>query len=123
MFVDGRKQGQGTWKKSSTDEKTNIYEGEYHDDMKHGYGEFRWATGGHYRGEYVNDVKVGFGTMTWVDGSVFKGAWENGIQNGLGLMIFANGSKKAGFFIDNVLTELLTDSKMITNFESKLFFP
>lgn len=29
---------------------TNVYEGEYHDDIKHGYGEFKWATGGHYRG-------------------------------------------------------------------------
>lgn len=100
-----------------------MYEGEYHDDIKHGYGEFKWATGGHYRGQYVNDVKVGFGTMTWADGSVFKGTWENGIQNGIGIMIFANGQKKAGFFKDNVLTELLTDVKMIQNFESKIFFP
>ena len=61
----------------------------------------------------MNDVKVGFGVMTWADGSVFKGSWENGIQNGLGLMIFANGSKKAGFFKDNVLTELLTDIKAV----------
>jgi hypothetical protein len=51
--------------------------------------------------------------MTWADGSVFKGSWENGIQNGIGIMIFANGSKKAGFFKDNVLTELLTDVRMI----------
>lgn len=51
--------------------------------------------------------------MTWADGSVFKGSWDNGIQNGLGLMIFANGSKKAGFFKDNVLTELLTDIKAV----------
>jgi hypothetical protein len=38
-------------------------------------------------------------------------------------MLFANGSRKAGFFKDNVLTELLTNKKMISNFESKLFFP
>ena len=38
-------------------------------------------------------------------------------------MIFANGSKKAGFFKENVLTELLTDVKMILDFESKVFFP
>ena len=61
--------------------------------------------------------------MTWADGSVFKGSWENGVQNGIGIMIFANGSKKAGFFKENVLTELLTDVKMIQNFESKVFFP
>ena len=44
---------------------------------------------------------------------MFKGTWDNGVQNGIGLMVFANGSKKAGFFKDNVLTELLTDLAMI----------
>jgi hypothetical protein len=31
-------------------EETNLYEGEYLDDMKHGVGEFKWATGGQYKG-------------------------------------------------------------------------
>jgi len=30
------KEGKGVWKKKGDDEQTNMYEGEYHKDMKHG---------------------------------------------------------------------------------------
>ena len=43
--------------------------------MKHGMGEFTWASGGNYKGEYCNDFKEGFGEMTWADGSVYSGTW------------------------------------------------
>ena len=103
------KEGKGVWKKSGTDEATNTYEGEYHQDMKHGHGEFRWASGGYYKGFYQNDVKKDYGEMYWADGSIYRGLWDRGIQNGLGIMIFSNGTRKAGIFRDNVLVELLTD--------------
>ncbi|MFO0118268.1 MAG: hypothetical protein ACK521_11875 [bacterium] len=40
-----------------------MYPGEYANDKKHGFGEFRWQTGGLYRGNYVNDMKQGYGEM------------------------------------------------------------
>lgn len=46
------KSGKGIWKKSGAEQNTNTYEGEYFEDKKHGLGEFRWATGGHYIGYY-----------------------------------------------------------------------
>lgn len=86
--------------------------------MKHGKGEFKWGTGGHYKGDYLNDVKSGYGEMTWGDGSIYKGTWDHGVQNGLGLMKFANGLKKAGTFKDNVLVEILNDENLIKAHES-----
>lgn len=47
--------------------------------MKHGPGEFKWGTGGHYKGSYANDHKEGYGEMKWADGSTYKGHWEKGI--------------------------------------------
>lgn len=41
--------------------------------MKHGFGEFRWASGGYYKGHYQNDVKDGYGEMYWADGSIYRG--------------------------------------------------
>ena len=67
------KEGKGVWKKSGSDEVTNTYEGEYHQDMKHGHGEFRWASGGYYKGNYEDDVKKGYGEMYWADGSIYRG--------------------------------------------------
>lgn len=69
------KHGYGVWKKSRTDPNTNYYQGEYLDDLKHGQGEFYWASGGHYVGGYVHDFKHGYGMVTWADGSYFKGTW------------------------------------------------
>jgi hypothetical protein len=37
--------------------------------MKHGQGEFKWASGGYYKGGYIHDLKSGYGEMTWADGS------------------------------------------------------
>lgn len=69
------KSGKGIWKKSGAEQNTNTYEGEYFEDKKHGLGEFRWATGGHYIGYYLNDVKAGYGEMFWADGSIYRGTW------------------------------------------------
>ena len=87
--------------------------------MKHGHGEFRWATGGHYIGEYREDIKCGYGEMYWADGSIYRGTWERGIQNGLGIMIFSNGTRKAGVFKENVLVELLIENSTVSAFESQ----
>ena len=81
--------------------------------MKHGTGEFRWASGGYYKGNYTYDKKQGYGEMYWADGSIYRGAWVDGIQNGLGIMIFANGTRKAGMFQKNVLVELLTEVETV----------
>ena len=87
--------------------------------MKHGKGEFKWGSGGHYLGSYQLDQKDGFGEMKWADGSCYKGFWKNGVQNGLGMIEFANGIKKAGFFVENTLDELLTEHIQLDKYESQ----
>ena len=84
--------------------------------MKHGQGEFRWASGGYYKGNYDNDVKKGYGEMYWADGSIYRGLWDGGIQDGLGLMIFQNGTRKAGIFRQNVLVELLLSMDTVNQY-------
>ena len=85
--------------------------------MKHGLGEFRWASGGYYKGTYEYDAKKGYGEMYWADGSIYRGQWDRGIQNGLGIMIFSNGTRKAGMFRENVLVELLTTMEAVEQLE------
>lgn len=41
--------------------------------MKHGQGEFKWASGGYYKGAYFEDLKMGYGEMYWADGSIYRG--------------------------------------------------
>lgn len=91
-FDDGKKNGRGRWEKRIYVKNTEeyivevYYDGEYLNDMKHGYGEYKWATGNFYKGHYYKDKRHGFGEMYWNDGSIYKGEWFDGIQHGYGKM-------------------------------------
>jgi len=41
----------------------------------HGKGIYNWADGRKYDGEYENDLKHGYGIETNYDGSIYKGSW------------------------------------------------
>lgn len=116
QFEHGLKNGFGKYRKSK-DASTNMYEGEYLKDKKHGFGIFKWSSGNTYMGQYKEDERDGIGKMQWTDGSVYLGHWERGIQHGYGIMIFPDGSVKEGQFNNNVYkgpavpVALLRDSK------------
>lgn len=44
------------------------YEGEYHENKRHGRGTFVFADGSQYVGEYRADKKHGLGTYTYPNG-------------------------------------------------------
>jgi len=41
-----------------------MYDGDWKDDKKDGYGLFKWPDGRAYEGGYKNDRKHGFGVFT-----------------------------------------------------------
>jgi len=41
--------------------------------MKHGHGLFKWESGNVYQGNFYEDEREGYGEMYWTDGSVYKG--------------------------------------------------
>lgn len=98
--MDGFKHGFGRWKKS-TSNSANLYEGQYANDKKEGFGIFKWASGNKYIGHYKNDKREGIGQMVWTDGSFYIGEWKEGIQHGYGCMYFPDGSVKEGLFDKN----------------------
>ena len=112
------KSGQGDWKKHDGVDDCNQYQGRYKNDMKHGYGEFRWSTGSVYKGSYEVDKKKGFGEMFWADNSIFRGYWRDSAQCGLGIMIFKDGVRRAGFFDKTIFTSPLVSFDEVLQFES-----
>ena len=52
-FVNGLRQGSGTWKKDINDPKSTQYEGQFDKDFRHGYGEMKWADNSCYN---INNV-------------------------------------------------------------------
>lgn len=47
---------------------TRRYEGQYHENKRHGRGTFLFADGSRYIGEYKADKKHGLGTYTYLNG-------------------------------------------------------
>ncbi|CAK9015860.1 Phosphatidylinositol 4-phosphate 5-kinase 9 (AtPIP5K9) (1-phosphatidylinositol 4-phosphate kinase 9) (Diphosphoinositide kinase 9) (PtdIns(4)P-5-kinase 9), partial [Durusdinium trenchii] len=102
--------------------QTEIYEGEWQDDVQHGSGKQMWNDGrlyegqyakGHfsgkgkmvwktpkgdmcYEGEYLEDLKHGMGKFTWPDGRCYDGEWLRGKRHGRGAYTTARGDYRIG---------------------------
>ena len=66
---------------------------------------FTWMDGRKYKGEYKNDKKEGYGEFKWPDGRVllkfkqiYKGQWKNGKQHGVGVYIGESKAEKQGIW-------------------------
>lgn len=77
-------------------ELCTLYEGDYHDDKRHGNGRSFYKDGSTYDGEWRLDSKHGFGLMTYPDESTYEGEWKNNSRHGYGVYIYANGDKYEG---------------------------
>ena len=85
------------------------FEGNFKDDVLHGYG-IEFTTFGAkqgidkqgikiptiiYKGEWKNGNKSGKGIFTWNSGNIYEGNWINGKRTGNGVMAMSDGEKWA----------------------------
>jgi hypothetical protein len=101
--VDGKAEGRGTAKGSST------YAGEFHQGRKHGRGVKTWARGDRYEGGFADDYMSGWGVYVWGAKSLFAGERYEGEfakdkRNGFGLYTWASGDSYAGPWKDDALS-------------------
>ena len=102
----------------------SVYEGEFKNDMKEGYGIEKYNDGSIYKGYFVQGKKQGFGMLSlkkeknnsvfegefkedkicgkgkfiWENGKQYDGEWENNEISGFGVLT-ENNIKHIGFFI------------------------
>ncbi len=83
------------------------YDGDYKDDMKHGFGTFVYPDGSKYVGEWTNDLRHGQGEYTYASGDVYKGSWKNGKKSGEGVYNYPPGSAQSsivGTWVDGKIS-------------------
>lgn len=62
-------------------EGRSYYDGDWINNVKHGWGTRQYPTGNIYQGMWFNNIRHGEGTMKWLDrNQMYTGNWENGIQ-------------------------------------------
>ncbi|CAE7211473.1 Morn1 [Symbiodinium natans] len=54
-----------------------------------------------YEGDYLDDAKHGFGKFTWPNGNVYEGGWQNGKRHGKATFVTSTGKQKVGFWHDD----------------------
>eukprot|EP00927_Polykrikos_kofoidii_P052245 TRINITY_DN46025_c0_g1_i1.p1 TRINITY_DN46025_c0_g1~~TRINITY_DN46025_c0_g1_i1.p1 ORF type:complete len:266 (-),score=27.29 TRINITY_DN46025_c0_g1_i1:77-874(-) len=118
----GKRHGSGSLMSAGT-----SYDGQWVDDIQHGFGKQMWPDGrlytgefsmgmfdGHgsmvwptdaggvmiYDGQYKNDRHHGTGTCTWSDGSTYSGQWEHGKKSGRGFLDAGKTSFHGEWFED-----------------------
>jgi hypothetical protein len=74
----------------------DMYDGEWKDHKKHGYGEFRFASGAFYRGMWREDSRHGLGKYTLMNGEIYEGEYKNDMREGQGTYMFRSGAKYDG---------------------------
>jgi len=104
QFISGKKHGKGKLEIFST--KT-IYEGEFKNDMKDGYGIEKYNDGSIYKGNYAQDLKEGFGELLLKKEkniSEYKGEFKNGKIWGKGKFKFDEKKIYDGEWINNEIS-------------------
>lgn len=62
-------------------EGRSYYDGDWINNVKHGWGTRQYPSGNIYQGMWFNNIRHGEGTMKWLDrNQMYTGNWENGIQ-------------------------------------------
>ncbi len=54
-----------------------IYEGQFKNDLYHGYGRFIFANGNYYIGSWQDGKRSGFGKFIEISGKSYAGMWSN----------------------------------------------
>ena len=121
FYLAGKKKhGKFLWKNG------NFYQGDFFNDMFHGYGIYKWGgvnegggrtyegnwkdgkmegkgklmfvDGSYYEGEFVEGKKWGKGIYVWNKEKYYDGEWKNDKQNGYGVY-YKNGNKLKGYWV------------------------
>lgn len=53
-----------------------IYEGQFKNDVYHGYGRFIYASGAYYIGQWADGKRSGWGQWVDTNGKVLQGMWQ-----------------------------------------------
>ncbi|TMW59024.1 hypothetical protein Poli38472_007169 [Pythium oligandrum] len=106
-FVKGYRHGHGVMRYASG----NMYTGEWHENVKSGYGTMIWLRSDgvaveKYVGLWREDRPNGVGRHVWLvstrEKNWYDGAFQSGLRHGRGIFYYANGARYEGEWRENV---------------------
>jgi len=68
-----------------------VYDGDWDNTLRHGFGRYYWPDDRKYEGEWKRDKRDGHGKYTWANGDQYEGEFCDGKRIGPGVLTLANG--------------------------------
>lgn len=103
-FINGERSGYGIFVDSYWEE----YHGNWYNDYRNGHGVQKYYNGDVYNGQWRNDQKHGKGVMYYYDRfssdpekDIYDGEWDSNNKSGYGTLTYADGSIYAGKWKNN----------------------
>jgi hypothetical protein len=78
-----------------------VYNGEWLNDRRDGFGIFRWLDGSQYNGEWTDDKITGNGRKYFTDGRLYNGLFVDGKMDGKGTMTYPDGYECTCIWVDD----------------------
>lgn len=97
-FLDGNRQGYGIM---SYNDGASYNGNWYYDDFE-GQGTYIWSSGDKYVGEFQKGWRHGHGVYVWTNGDKYVGQLEKNKRHGKGKMDYASGGWYEGDWVDDV---------------------
>ncbi|XP_042364659.1 MORN repeat-containing protein 3 [Plectropomus leopardus] len=97
-WKNGKKHGYGTYLYNP-----EVYEGEWSEDHRSGWGRMYYESGDIYEGEWMEGKNHGQGIIRFANGNWYEGTWRDGKKNGNGKFYYSDkGKLYEGFWVDGV---------------------
>ena len=77
---------------NSNDEGDYVYNGQWKNGLKDGFGVETYSTGNTFEGRWHQGTKSGHGKYIFCNGNIFEGEWTDNIFNGTGRFIKKDGT-------------------------------
>ena len=75
-----------------------VYEGDFVNNKKEGYGTMKWKDGYIYQGEFKNNQMNGYGIIQYPGNNYYQGEVKNGRMEGFGEFFWKNDKKYIGHY-------------------------
>ena len=83
----------------------SVYQGDWLDGKRSGYGSWSRADGTRYVGYWEDDKPSGEGIILFADGTTYSGSWKEGKRDGQGTLTYPDGRKLTGLWSANQFVE------------------
>lgn len=80
----------------------DMYNGQWADNLPHGYGKYLWNDGCMYEGDWFKGKTMGKGRFSWPSGATYEGDFKSGYMDGYGTYTGSQGDTYKGSWIMNL---------------------